>query len=437
MTIRKKTAPRKGRRAAIVAGLRTPFVKSNGHFKDLTTLDLGAAVVTELMARTNLAPSEVDRLIYGLVVASVGNANIAREIVLATNLPRAVDAHSVTRACATSTQSLADAAQAIEAGEADVAICGGGDSLSNPPIRFSDKFVKVLMKANGAKDPMEKAKAFLALKPKDLMPILPAIKEYSTGQTMGESAEQMAKDNGISRQDQDLLSERSHQRAAAAWEKGLYDQEVMALTVPPGYKKTIDRDNLIRPDTTYEKLAKLKPVFDRKYGSVTAGNSSPLTDGASALIVMAEDKAASLGYEPLAFVKSWGFAALDPNWQLLLGPAFASPVALARAGLELEDVDIIDMHEAFAAQMLSNMQAFESESFAKEHLGRTKAIGAVDVDKLNIYGGSLSLGHPFAATGTRQALTMAHELRRRGGGFALITQCAAGGLGAAIILEGA
>ena len=209
----------------------------------------------------------------------------------------------------------------------------------------------------------------------------------------------------------------------------------MAFPVSPGYKETADRDNLVREDTSVEKLAKLRPAFDREYGSVTAGSSSPLTDGASAVILMSEEKAASLGYSPLAFVKSWGFAGIDPEWQLLMGPAFATPIALDRAGMQLGDLDLVDMHEAFAAQVLSNLQAFGSKSFAQERLGRNEALGEVDPERLNIHGGSLSLGHPFAATGTRQALTMANELNRRGGGTALITQCAAGGLGAAVILE--
>jgi acetyl-CoA acyltransferase len=291
------------------------------------------------------------------------------------------------------------------------------------------------MKANSAKQPMDKAKAFLSLKPRDLLPNPPAIAEFSTGETMGDSAEKMAKENEISREEQDELAARSHANAAKAWNDGIYETEVLPFPVSPEFKQTVERDNLVRPDTNYEKLARLRPAFDRKHGSVTAGNASPLTDGASAVVLMAEEKAASLGYEALAFIKSWGYAGVDPAWQLLMGPAFAAPIALDRAGMKLADVDLVDMHEAFAAQVLSNMQAFASKSFAEERLGRSEAIGEVDVDTLNIYGGSLSLGHPFAATGARQVLTMANELNRRGGGTALITQCAAGGLGAAMIIE--
>lgn len=422
-------------RVAIVGGLRTPFVKSGTSYKHVSTLDLAMGVVSELIARLNLNPSELDRVVYGQVVASIDTPNIARELVLGCGLPRHIDGYSVTRACATSTQALVSGAQAIMTGEADVVVCGGADSLSRPPITYSDPMIDALMDANAARDPLAKAKAFLELKPKDLLPKAPAIKEAFTGLTMGESAEKMAKENGISRAAQDAFAMRSHKRAAAAWDNGIFADEVMHFPVPPDYEHVVSRDGLIRADTTAEKLASLSPVFDRMHGTVTAGNSSPLTDGASAVVLMREEKAKALGYEPLAFVKSWGFAALDPCWQLLMGPAFAAPLALERAGLRLADMDLIDMHEAFAAQILSNVQAFESDAWAQKHLGRETALGEIREERLNIYGGSISLGHPFGATGTRQALTMARELSRRGGGTALLTQCAAGGLGAALILE--
>jgi acetyl-CoA acyltransferase len=424
-----------GRRPAIVAGLRTPFLKSGTGYKDLLPVDLAVGVVTELVQRTNLDVAEIDRVVYGQVVPTVEMPSIARELILASGLPRNIDGFSVSRACATSTQAFVDASQAILLGEADVVIAGGADSASRPPITVSDALTKALVAANNAKDTMSAAKAFLDLKPKDLLPKPPALTEPSTGLTMGQSCEKMAKENGISRRDQDEIALRSHKNAAAAWDKGIYQQEVMHFAVPPKYKKVVDKDGLVRPDTTLDKLAGLKPVFDKKYGTVTAGTSSPLTDGASALIVMAEDKAKALGYEPLAYIKSWGFAALDPAWQLLMGPSFATPIALDRAGMTLADIDLIDIHEAFAAQVLSNLKAFASKTWAEKHLGRSEAIGEVAPEKLNIYGGSISIGHPFGATGTRQLLTMARELDRRGGGTALVTQCAAGGLGAAVILE--
>ena len=424
-----------GRRVAVVAGLRTPFVKSGTVFKDLTALDLATRVVSELVQRADLDPELVDQVVYGQVIPAIETPNIAREVVLGTGLPRHIEAYSVVRACATSTQAFVSAAQNILLGQADVAIVGGAESLSRPPVRFQDAFVDALMAANAAKDPMSKLKAFSDIKPKDLLPKAPAIAEFSTGMSMGESAEKMAKENGIRREDQDAFALRSHRKSTEAWEKGIYEEEVMHFPVGPGFKNVVDKDNLIRPDTSLEKLSSLKPVFDRKYGSVTAGNSSPLTDGASALLVMEESRARELGYEPLAFLTSWAFVGLDPAWQLLMGPSFATPKALDRAGLKLDDLDLIDMHEAFSAQMLSNMQAFKSKEWAQKHLGRDEPVGEIPDEKLNIYGGSVSLGHPFAATGARQILTMSKELARRGSGKALVTQCAAGGLGAAVILE--
>ena len=424
-----------GRRVAIVDGLRTPFVKSGKEFKDVSTLQLGSAVVTELLQRSGLDGDQIDQVVYGTVVHDVAAPNIAREIVLACDLPQTVDAYSVTRACATSSQSFVDGAKAILLGDADIVITGGADSLSKPPITYSDRFVDILMDANAAKDVTSKVKAFSSLRPRDLAPKPPAIAERSTGVTMGDSAEIMAKENGISRQAQDEFALRSHQKAVEAWEKGIYDDEVMPFHIGPDYRVTVDRDMIPRADTSLEKLAELKPVFDRKYGTVTAGNSSPLTDGASALLLMDEKVANRLGFVPKAFLRSWAFAALDPNWQLLMGPSFATPIALDKAGMTLDDLDVIDMHEAFAAQVLSNTEAFASAEWAREYLGRDEAIGEIPDEKFNLYGGSISIGHPFAATGARQILTMANELKRRDAGTALVTQCAAGGLGAAIVLE--
>jgi acetyl-CoA acyltransferase len=423
------------RRVAIVDGLRTPFAKSGTVFRDLSTLDLSSTLISELLARSGLEGEQVDRVVYGSVVQDVAAPNIAREIVLAGPFPEQVDAYSVTRACATSTQTVVNGAQAIMLGEADVVIAGGADSLSKPPITYSDTFVDALMRSNAAKDLPSKARAFSRIRPRDLAPVPPAIAERSTGETMGDSAEKMAKENGISREAQDAFAIRSHTKAVEAWEAGIFDDEVMPFPLPPSYRDVVERDTIPRSDSTAEKLATLRPVFDRKYGSVTAANASPLTDGASAVILMAEETAKALGYEPRAFIVSYGFAALDPNWQLLMGPSFATPLALDRAGMTLADIDVVDMHEAFAAQILSNTQAFASREFAEQHLGRSEAIGEIDEDTFNIYGGSISLGHPFGATGARQLLTMANELNRRGGGTALVTQCAAGGLGAAVVLE--
>ena len=424
-----------GKRVAIVAGLRTPFAKQWSAYREVSALDLANIVVAEMLQRIDLDPHEIQQVVYGQVVPSVEAPNIAREVVLATGMPKDIEAYSVSRACATSYQSTVNVAEAIMAGTIDTGVAGGADSASNVPITVSKPLADALVAATKARSIGERMQAFAGLRPRDLVPVPPAIKEFSTGLTMGESAEKMAKENHITREAQDEFAHRSHSLAAKAWAEGKFNDEVMEVFVPNRFKEEIREDNLIRKDTAIEKYAKLKPAFDRKHGTVTAGNSSPLTDGASALVLMREDKAKAHGFDVLGFIRSYAFAALDPAGQLLMGPSYASPIALDRAGLKASDLDLIDMHEAFAAQILSNTQAFESKEWAEKHLGRSEKIGDIDWDKFNVTGGSLSIGHPFAATGARQITQTLRELKRRGGNLALCTACAAGGLGAAMVLE--
>jgi len=422
------------RRVAIIGGLRTPFVKANTAFNDLTALDLGRIVVQELVQRYDLDPNDIDELVFGQVVPSLTASSIARELVLLSGLPRKIQTHTVMRACATSLQAAVSLANSIQLGVADVGIAGGTESMSDPPIFTSRPLAHALVSASKAKNLAARLKPFQRLSGKDLLPVPPAIAEYTTGMSMGDSAEKMAKENGITRREQDEITLASHQNAARAWKAGLFKDEVMNVPVPPKYKEVVAMDNIVREDTSLEALSALKPVFDRRYGTVTAGNASPLTDGAAALILMSEEKAKALGYQPLGFLKSYAFAATDPGDQLLQGPAYAAPIALDRAGLQLKDIDLIDMHEAFAAQVASNIQAFESKAFA-EKIGRKAALGEVDRKKLNVNGGSLALGHPFAATGARILHQSLRELKRRNLSKALVTVCAQGGQGAAVVLE--
>ena len=424
---------RDGQRVAIVTGLRTPFAKQLTTFKRSSSLEMGARVVAEMLARAELDPSEVDQVVFGQVLASLDAPNIAREIVLATGMDRSTEGYSVSRACATSFQSATNIVEAIVAGAVEVGIAGGADSSSVVPITVTRKLSETLVDLSKAKTNGQRLKLISTLKLKDFAPVPPAIKEFSTGLTMGQSAEQMAKDHGISREDQDFIAHRSHTRAAEAWESGVLDDEVMTAIVDG--REPLERDNLVRYDSQLDKYAKLRPAFDRKHGTVTAGNSSPLTDGAAALLLMREDRAKALGYEPLGYVKSYAFAALDPRRDLLMGPSYATPIALDRAGMTLADLDLVDMHEAFAAQILCNLKMFGSKQFAEDKLGRTEAIGEVDMDRFNVIGGSIAYGHPFAATGARMITQTLRELKRRGGGTALTTACAAGGLGAAMVLE--
>ena len=424
-----------GKRVAVVAGLRTPFAKQWSSYREVSALDLANIIVAELLQRVELDPHEIQQVVYGQVVPSVEAPNIAREVVLATGMPKNIEAYSVSRACATSYQSTVNVAEAIMAGAIDTGIAGGADSASNVPITVSKRLAEALMEATKARSMGERLQAFRGLRPRDLAPVPPAIKEFSTGLSMGESAEKMAKENHISRRAQDEFAHRSHMLAAKAWDEGKLDDEVMEVFVPHRFEESIRQDNLVRKESDLENYAKLKPAFDRAHGTVTAGNSSPLTDGASALLLMREDKAKAHGFDVLGFIRSYAFAALDPAGQLLMGPSYATPIALDRAGITLSDLDLIDMHEAFAAQILSNTQAFESKEWAEKNLGRSEKIGEIDWDKFNVTGGSISIGHPFAATGARQITQTLRELKRRGGNLALCTACAAGGLGAAMVLE--
>jgi len=425
-----------GDRVAIVAGVRTPFAKQASVYKDLTALDLGKLAVAELLQRTGVKPAEIEQIVYGQVIPSVTVPNIAREIGLGVELPRSVPAYSVSQACITSYRTTVSVAEAILSGSIDCGISGGADSASDVPMVTSKRLADALARASRGRSLGQKLGALRGLGLGDLVPVPPALKEPSTGLTMGESAEKMAKENGIGRIAQDEFAHRSHSLAAQAWADGRLREDVMTAYVPPKYE-AFQEDNLVRKDSDLAAYAKLKPVFDRKFGTITAGNSSPLTDGASALLIMREAKARSLGFTPLGFVRSWAFAAVDPSEQLLQGPAYAAPVALDRADLKLKNMDLIDLHEAFAAQVLSNTQAFESDSFAQQKLGRDKRLGTLDWDRVNVMGGSIAVGHPFAATGARQILQTLRELRRRGGEFALCTACAAGGLAAAMVLEAA
>ena len=422
------------RRVAIVTGVRTPFSRAGTLYKSLSAIDLGRLCVAELMQRTNLNAVDVDAVVFGTVVQSVQAPNIAREVALMPLLKKNVDAWSVSRACASANQAIADAADQIALGHMDCVIAGGSESLSNVPILHSRAFADVLMAANKAKSLPAKIGAFSKMRPRDLVPVAPAIAEPTTGETMGQSAEKMAKLNDISREEQDEFALRSHRLAAAGLRDGRLSAEMFPVYVPPRYDKVATTDNGVREDSTLEQLAALKPYFDKRYGSVTAGNASPITDGAAAVLLMSEEKAAALGYHPIGFIRSYASAALDPGEQLLQAPVLAAPKALARAGLTLQDMDLIEMHEAFAAQVLSNLRGFESQAWA-ERAGLQAPIGVVDRARLNVMGGSIAVGHPFGATGARITTTLCNELGRRGGQFGLLTVCAAGGLGFAMVIE--
>ncbi|MDA1186004.1 MAG: acetyl-CoA C-acyltransferase [Acidobacteria bacterium] len=413
----------RNRRVAIVSGCRTPFCRANTEFNDVSAVDLARHATVELLARSEMVGSDVDLVVMGQVVQSPLAPNLAREVSLLPQFPRTVPAFSVNEACASAAQAITDAADRIALGYADVAIAGGAESLSNVPILLGKRLSDTLVALGRARSIGDRLRLIARLRPWDLAPVAPAIAEPSTGLTMGQSAEKMAKENRIARSDQDAWALRSHQLAHAAAQDGRLAAEI-APFVSAGV--AIDTDNGVRPDTSLEQMAGLRPAFDRKYGSVTAANASPLTDGASVVLLMAEDVARESGRAPLAYIRSHALAAVDPGEQLLMGPRFAVPLALQRAGISWNDLGLIEMHEAFAAQVLSNLEAF-----------RQQPDWNVNTDIINVMGGSIAIGHPFGATGGRLVTTLANEMHRRGVRFGLVSICAQGGLGSAVVLEGA
>ncbi|MDA8017393.1 MAG: acetyl-CoA C-acyltransferase FadI [Thermoanaerobaculia bacterium] len=434
---RKKSAVKAGSkgRIAIVDGCRTPFTKAGEHFKSMDVVDLSSVAVAELIRRSGIDPKEIDLSVFGVVVPALAAPNLGREVVLRTTLPKSIPGIAVNLACASSNRAITQGAEAILSGQAEVVLAGGAESLSTVPITYSRNASQRFIELSKARSVGAKISTLAKISPKDLAPIPPAIAEYTTGESMGESAEKMAKENGISRAAQDEIALHSHSRAAAAQAEGRFDGQIVPTFPQPDYDAAVTHDTGVRKDSSLEALANLRPVFDRAYGSLTAGNSSPLTDGASVVLLMPEKKAQALGLEPLGYIRSWAYSALDPSTQLLQGPAYAAPQALDRAGLGLQDMDLLEMHEAFAAQILSNMKAFASKKFAKEELGRAKPLGEIDFDKYNVNGGSISIGHPFGATGGRVTIQLLNELKRRDLQFGLMTVCAAGGNGFAMVVE--
>lgn len=422
------------RRPVIVAGLRTPFARSGTIYRDVTAVELARFAARELLYRTELPGNEVDEVIVGQVLPSPLVGNVAREVSLLPQFPRTIPAYSLTRACASAGQAITNAADQIVLGHADVVVAGGVENLSDIPILHTRRFTQTLMAANKARSLGERLALFAKVRPKDLVPVAPGIAEPSTGESMGQAAERMAKENGISRDAQDRLALQSHLRAAAGTADGRLVAEIAPWFGGKDGTEVTTADNGIRADSTLEALAKLKPVFDRRYGSVTAGNASPLTDGAAMTLVMASEKAHALGYRPLVAIRSHAVAAVDPGWQLLSGPVHAVPKALDRAGLTLREMGLVEIHEAFAAQVLSNTKAWASAEVART-LGRSEPVGEVDWERTNVLGGSIAIGHPFGATGARIVTTLAHEMVRRDVQFGLVSICAQGGMGFAMVLE--
>lgn len=422
------------RTIVLIDGTRTPFLRSGTDYMDLMSYQLGQYAIKGLLTKTGIDPELIDMVTMGTVISNVKTSNVAREAAITAGIPASTPCHTVTQACISANRAIADAVLAIAVGQADIAIAGGVDNTSDSPIGFSKAMRKKLFKAQKLKTVGDKVKFATSLRPSDFLPQRPAVAEYTTNRTMGEDCEIMAAKFGISRKAQDEYTLRSHQLAAKAYEDGHLSKEVTPVSLPPNFNR-IERDNGIRPDTNMEKLSRLRPAFDRKHGTLTAGNSSFLTDGASAVLLMTAEKAKELGLTPIAKIVDFTFTGQRLEDELLLGPTYATSKLFKKTGLGFEDMDVIEFHEAFAAQILSNLQCLESDEFAQKNLGRDKAVGKVPMDKFNLWGGSLSIGHPFGATGARLMTTTAHRLQVEGGKYGLLAACAAGAHGHAMILE--
>ncbi len=409
-------------RVAIVGGMRTPFVKAGTTFKDISPLKLSSHAIKGVIEKFNLDPSLIDVLVWGRVLHDPFISNLAREIVFDLKLPASIRAHLVSNNCITGIHAITDVADAIGQGRAEIGIAGGVESMSTVPVLFSREASAIFLEAGMARTLPDRIKVLARLRPRHFFPVPLSFKEPSTGLTMGQHAEISNKEWHISRQEQDEIALRSHLRAAAATEDGRLPAEIYPLA-------GIDRDTIVRGDTSLEKLARLTPVFDRSpAGTITAGNASPLTDGASAVLLMSEQRANQDGYEPLAFIRAIEYAAIDPADGLLMAPGLAVPRLLSRTGLKLADIDLIEVHEAFGGQVACNLAAWEKG-------WKEEAIGRVDSERLNVLGSSISVGHPFGATGGRIVTTLAGEMARRQARYGLVSICAAGAMAAAMILE--
>jgi acetyl-CoA acetyltransferase family protein len=422
--------------AVIVEGLRTPYAKAGTVLKDVPADELGAFVIKEIVARTGIDPETVDEVIMGNAGMPAESANIARVSALRAGIPQRIPAYSVQRNCASGMQAAAGAYTQIIAGLSDVVIVSGVESMSGYRFYTTDKFKDAVTAMQRAKSFGAKAAAALSLRPRDLRPVVGltlGLTDPVSGLIMGETAENLVRDFGVSRREQDEFALRSHQRWAAANEAGRFKNEIVPFYVPPKFTP-VEEDVGPRKNQTMEALGKLAPYFDKKYGTVTPGNSSPITDGAAAALIMSADRARELGYKPLGYVRAFAFAGLDPS-RMGLGPVFATHRALKQTGMKLSDMQLVEINEAFAAQVLSVQRAAGSREFFKKHLPGEDPLGEFRDDILNVNGGAIAVGHPVGSSGLRIMITLLKEMERRNLSLGLATLCVGGGQGGAAILE--
>lgn len=421
-------------RIAIVSGIRTPFCKAGGLLKDLPADDLGAVAVKEVVARSPIDPKQIDEVILGNVMAPAHLANIARVIAVKSGLPERIPAFTVNRNCASGMEAVTSAATRILTDHADIVVAGGVESMSQFTIGFPPEMRDYLQRLKRAKTIWERLRVLLAIRPSLFVPQLPVLGDPLCGLSMGQTAELIARELGVTRHEQDEFALNSQKRAWEALQNGYFAEEIVPIALPPAFTKMQLTDDGPRENQTLEALAKLKPSFDKVNGTVTAGNASQVTDGAVALLLMRESKAKELGIKPLGYLRAFASAGLDPS-RMGLGPVYATSKLLERENLSLDAIDLIEINEAFAGQVLAVMRAAASDRFAKEHLNRSKAVGTIDPNKLNVHGGAIALGHPLGASGARLILTLCHELRRRNKKLGLATLCVGGGQGEACLIE--
>ena len=421
-------------KVVLIDGCRTPFLKSGTGYMDIMSYQLAHYAIKGLLVKTNVSGDAIDNVILGNVVSNVKTPNVAREAALAAEIPSSVPARTVSQACISANRAICDGILGILAGRAEAVIAGGVDCISDAPIQFRKAMRRKLFKAQKLKKPVDYLRFVFSLRPADFFPERPEVAEYSTKRVMGQDCDIMAARFQVSREEQDQFAVRSHQLAHKAFEDGLLAHEMVEVSLPPEFKPMV-RDNGIRGDTSIEKIKQLRPVFDRKFGTLTAANSSFLTDGAAAVLIMTEASALALGLTPKAEVIDFAFTGQDVTDELLLGPAYAIARLLQKNSMGLDDFDVLELHEAFAGQVLANIKAMASADFATRFLGSEDAVGQVNMDRLNLWGGSLSIGHPFGATGARIMTTAANRLAHEQGEYALLASCAAGAHGHAMILK--
>lgn len=427
---RRAFSSNKAKNVVVVDGCRLPFTLGGTTYSKMIAVDLQRLVLKGLLAKTALDPNSIDYLFCGTVIQEPKTSNIAREAGMGAGIPISVPSSVVTMACISSNLAITTGAEKIMSGQADIIVAGGVETFSDVPIRFSKPIRQRLLASTKIKKggPAAYLSLLKGLKLSDLAPEAPAIANYTTGEVMGNSSDRLAAKFGVSRRDQDELAVRSHLNAAKAHKEGMYKDEIIP------YNGDVT-ENGIKADTTLEKMSKLNPAFIKPHGTHTAANSSFLTDGATAVLLMSEEKALALGYKPKAYVRGFTYVGVDPFDELLLGPAFATEKVLRQLNLTLADIGVIEFHEAFAGQVLANIAAMASDKFAKDRFASGKPVGSMDFDKMNTLGGSLAIGHPFGATGARLVTTASNRLQRENKRFALLTACADGGLAHACVLE--